>query len=171
MLFPDIHLHSIYDITPERLKKDGVGALVLDIDNTLVTYQTPVPGDDVKEWIAGMRAAGIGITIASNNHRDRVSLFCEGLDVFYSYDSGKPGTKCIKQSCEKFGLKPENIGVVGDQIFTDVWCARRGGARSYLVDSLGGRENLFIRFKRLLEKPIISSYRKKHPSEFSEETK
>ena len=166
---PKKHFHSIYDITPEYLHTVGVRALVLDIDNTLVTYQTPRPTDNVVEWINLMRSHGVGVTIASNNNRARVEEFCRGLDVFFTYKSGKPGSKCIKLSCKRWGILPREVAVVGDQIFTDVLCANLGGAVSYLVDSLGGRENAFIKFKRLLEKPIIRSYKKHHPDEFSED--
>ena len=171
MLYPDRHFFGIRDITPEYLAAEGVRALVLDIDNTLVTYQTARPTEDVIGWINDMRAHGVGITIASNNNRERVALFCEGLDVFFTFKSAKPLPKCIRLSCEKFGITPREVAVVGDQIFTDVLCAKFGGARAYLVDSLGGKENRFIRFKRMLEKPIISSYKKRHPSEFGEDGK
>ena len=171
MFYPSRHFNSIYEITPEFLAGEGVGALVLDIDNTLVGYGTEKPTPPVIEWINGMRGAGVGITVASNNGRERVEKFCEGLDVFFTYKSGKPLTKCVTLSSKKFGIPKKCVGVVGDQIFTDVLCAKFGGARAYLVDSLGGKENPFIRFKRMLEKPIISSYKKRHPSEFGEDGK
>lgn len=171
MFYPDRHFSSIYDITPEILSGDGVRALVLDIDNTLVSYQTERPDKSVSEWINKMRGAGVGITIASNNNRRRVERFCEGLDVFFTYKSAKPLPKCIRLSCKKFGIGKREVAVVGDQIFTDVLCAKFGGARAYLVDPIDGRESRFIRFKRLLEKPIISSYKKRHPAEFLEDGK
>ena len=171
VFFPHRHFGSIYDITPEFLDAEGVRALVLDIDNTLVTYQTERPTDSVVAWIKSMRQSGVGITVASNNGRCRVEKFCEGLDVFFTFKSGKPKPKCIKLSCKRWGIEPHQVAVVGDQIFTDVACARFGGAKAYLVDSLGGRENAFIRFKRMLEKPIIKAYKKRRPGEFSEEKK
>ena len=168
LFFPEKHFGSIYDITPQFLDEVGVRALILDIDNTLVTYQTARPTERVIGWINEMRKCGVGITIASNNGHERVEKFCEGLDVFFTYKSGKPKTKCIKLSCKKWGISPREVAVVGDQIFTDVVCANLGGSRAYLVDSLGGRENPFIRFKRLLERPIIKAYRKRRPNEFPE---
>lgn len=171
MFYPSCHFNSIYEITPEILGRDGVGALVLDIDNTLVTYGTEKPTAPVVEWINKLRGGGIGITIASNNGRDRVEKFCEGLDVFFTYKSGKPLTKCVTLSSKKFGIPKKNVAVVGDQIFTDVLCASFSGAKSYLVTPLNSPENPFIRFKRVLEKPIISSYKKRHPEQFMEADK
>lgn len=168
MFYPSRHFNSIYEITPGFLAEEGVGALVLDIDNTLVTYGTEKPTEPVIEWINKMRGGGIGITIASNNGRDRVEKFCEGLDVFFTYKSGKPLTKCVTLSSKKFGIPKKSVGVVGDQIFTDVLCASFSGAKAYLVTPLNSPENPFIRFKRVLEKPIISSYKKRHPEQFKE---
>lgn len=168
MFYPSRHFNSIYEITPEFLFGEGVRALVLDIDNTLVTYGTETPTPPVVEWINAMRGSGIGITVASNNGRERVEKFCAGLDVFFTYKSGKPLTKCVTLSSEKFGIDKKSVGVVGDQIFTDVLCAKFSGAKAYLVTPLKSPENPFIRFKRLLEKPIIRSYKKRHPEQFKE---
>lgn len=171
MFYPSRHFNSIYEITPEFLRSEGVGALVLDIDNTLVTYGTEKPTAPVVEWINKMRDSGVGITVASNNGRERVEKFCDGLDVFFTYKSGKPLTKCVTLSSKKFGIEKSAVGVVGDQIFTDVLTASFSGAKAYLVTPLVSPENPFIRFKRLLEKPIISSYKKRHPEEFKEADK
>lgn len=169
MFFPARHFDSVFDITPVFLGACGIKALVLDIDNTLVTYQTEKPTSEVIDWIGGMRRAGIGITIASNNKRPRVEKFCDGLDVFFTWKSAKPLPRCVRLSEKKFGIKRNEVAVVGDQIFTDVLCAKFSGATAFLVTPLKSPESAFIRFKRVLEKPIIKAYKKKHQSEFGEE--
>ena len=50
------------------------------------------------------------------------------------------------------------------KIFTDVFWARRAGAFAVLVTPLPYKENLFFKFKRLMEKPFIRAYRKKDHS-------
>lgn len=167
MLYPTRHFESIFDITSDLLNKNGIKALVLDIDNTLVTYGTPEPSEEVKQWINTLMSNGIGISIASNNNKERVERFCRGLDVFYTYKSGKPLGKCIKLAKKRFSLNAKSIALVGDQIFTDVLCARAAGAAAYHVTPLNSPESTFIRFKRLLERPILSHYRKKHKEEFT----
>ncbi len=171
MFYPSRHFKNIYFITPEYLKERGISAVVLDIDNTLAPYGTATPGDDVKAWISGIKDAGINIVIASNNKRDRVELFCKDLDVIQMYNSKKPLPTCIKRIYKEFGTKPENVAVIGDQIFTDVLCASFGGAVSLHVTPINDSESKLIKFKRLLEKPILSSYRKRHRDEFTEEEK
>lgn len=168
-LTPDVHFPDVYCITPDYLNGKGIKALVFDIDNTLVTYGTEYPTDKVKAFLSSLSDCGFGITIASNNHENRVDRFCRELNVFYTFESGKPSKKCVRLSCEKFGIGPGEVAVVGDQLFTDVWCAKNSGAFAIHVTPLKCRESSFIRFKRVLERPILKSYRHNHPEEFASE--
>ena len=63
---------TIYKITPEFLRKEGITALILDIDNTLVTYDDPTPTEPVTAWLGAMHEAGISTAFVSNNHEPRV---------------------------------------------------------------------------------------------------
>lgn len=161
---PDIMFESILDITPEYLLSHGLHAVVLDIDNTLVTYGMPEPTEEVAEWISRLRENGISVAIASNNNKERVERFNRTLSVFVTYKSGKPSPRAVLAASHHFGVTPKEIAVIGDQIFTDVFCARRAGAFAVLVTPLPYKENLFFKFKRLMEKPFIRAYRKKDHS-------
>ena len=159
---PDIMFDNALDIKPGFLIEKGIRAVVLDIDNTLVTYGVAEPTEEVIAWIDSLKAAGLGVAIASNNHAPRVELFNQKIGVFATCESKKPSAKAVKAACEHFGLKPEETAVIGDQIFTDVWCARNAGALAILVKPIPYPENLFFKCKRVLEKPFIRAYRKKH---------
>ena len=103
MFSPDVHFKDIYSVTAEYLKSRAVTAVVLDIDNTLVPYATPVPTDDVRRWISDMKNAGIKIVIASNNGKERVGRFCSDLGVIQMYKSKKPLPFCIKRIKKELG--------------------------------------------------------------------
>lgn len=159
---PDIMFDSAFDIQAETLLAKGIRAVVLDIDNTLVTYGVAEPTEEVLTWIAALREAGLQVAIASNNHAPRVELFNQKIGVFATCESKKPSAKSVKAACAHFGVKPTEVAVIGDQIFTDVWCARNAGALAILVKPIPYPENLFFKCKRVLEKPFIRAYRKKH---------
>ena len=159
---PDIMFDRAFDITPDILISKGIRAVVLDIDNTLVTYGVAEPTEEVLDWIGALREAGLGVAIASNNHAPRVELFNQKIGVFATCESKKPSARAVKAACEHFGLQPNEIAVIGDQIFTDVWCARNAGSLAILVKPIPYPENLFFKCKRVLEKPFIRAYRKKH---------
>lgn len=160
---PDWYFASAFDITPGFLLSNGIKAVVLDIDNTLVTYGDAEPTERVVEWVSSLKSAGIKTAIASNNKKERVDLFNKKLGVFCTSRSGKPSTKAVRAACAEFSVAPTEVAVIGDQIFTDVLCANRADAVAILTSPIPYRENLFFRFKRGLEKPIINKFRKKHP--------
>ena len=49
---------------------------------------------------------------------------------------------------------------IGDQLFTDVWGAKRSGIPSILVKPMNPKEEIQIVLKRYLEKPVLYCYRK-----------
>ena len=78
-LFPTLMAKSFRDVTPELVRVMGIGSLICDIDNTLVTYDDPEPTPEVREWFEAMEAAGVKIAFVSNNEKERVDLFNSSL--------------------------------------------------------------------------------------------
>ena len=158
---PDGIFRNIYELTPEWLSGQGIKALILDIDNTLVTYDDPVPTESVRVWLDSLHAAGIQTAFVSNNHAERVSEFCEGLGCYFHSDAKKPSRKFMREAMEHMKTDTTNTAAVGDQLFTDVWAATRCGMRSFLVPPIRDKKTPFFRFKRLLEKPFLRLYHKR----------
>ena len=59
LLKPDIKLNRVTDINAELLKKYGIKALILDVDNTLSTHHGEVLTDGLESWLSAMRENGI----------------------------------------------------------------------------------------------------------------
>ncbi len=163
-LLPTKIFDNIYAITPEMLADAGICALILDIDNTLVTYDDPKPTESVAKWLDEMHAADIKTAFVSNNHVPRVEGFCEGMDCYWHADSAKPSRRYLREAMAHMGSDITNTAAIGDQLFTDVWAAKRAGMRAYLVPPIKDKLTLFFRAKRLLEKPFLRLYYKKNPS-------
>ena len=160
--FLPTHIYKdIYEITPEELVRGGIAALILDIDNTLVTYDDPKPTESVAQWLESMHNAGIKTAFVSNNHAPRVEHFCEGLGCYYHADAHKPSRKFLREAMAHMGTDINNTACVGDQLFTDVWAGKRCGMRAFLVPPIKDKKTLFFKAKRLLEKPFIRSYYRK----------
>ena len=156
---------DIYAITPEELKSFGVSALILDIDNTLVTYDDPKPTHSVAKWFADRHAAGVQTAFVSNNHAPRVESFCEGLDCYFHADAKKPSRRYLREAMAYMKTDIHNTACVGDQLFTDVWAGKRLGIKAFLVPPIKDKRTPFFRAKRLLEKPFLRVYYKKIKSE------
>lgn len=162
-LIPDDCQGSVLDITPEYLKNKGLEGIILDIDNTLIGHNVPVPDGRVMALLERYRAEGIKICVVSNNRRERVAAFCEKIGVKdFVWDALKPAAAGYEKAAELMALKPAQTAAVGDQIFTDVWGARRAGCYAVLLKPIHkGGEGAFIAFKRLLEKPILAYIKRK----------
>ena len=82
ILTPEYIFKTIECIHPDFLAAHGIKALVLDVDNTLTADNSQVLEPTVQAWLDEMRAAGIRLTIVSNNTAKRVRPFAEriGLD-------------------------------------------------------------------------------------------
>ena len=159
-LLPDIYLDDIYSIDLDGLAKRGIKALILDIDNTLVTYDDPEPTEPVAKWFGELEKRGISFAFVSNNNANRVGRFNSGLGCPAFPKAGKPSVKKINEALGALGALPEETASVGDQVFTDVLAANRAGLYSVLVKPIKDKKSLFFRFKRLLERPVIAKYRK-----------
>lgn len=158
---PDKIFENVYELTPERLNAMGIKALILDIDNTLVTYDDPLPTERVRCWLELIHGAGIKTAFVSNNHSERVELFCKGMDCYFHADAKKPSRKFMREAMSFMGSDIDTTAAVGDQLFTDVWAATRCGMRSFLVPPIKDKKTPFFRFKRLLEKPFLRLYYKR----------
>ena len=155
--FPDDYVASTYVIPFEKLYEEGYRGLIFDIDNTLVQHGAPAD-ERAKELFA--RAIGFSSCLISNNQESRVKMFNEEIQTNYIFNAHKPSTKNYKKGMEIMGTTPENTIFIGDQLFTDVYGAKRAGIRNILVKPIHPKEEIQIVLKRYLEKIVLHFYRK-----------
>lgn len=161
MFIPNYMYDTVYDIPLELFEKKGIKGLFLDIDNTLVPYETDLPTSDNLEWFKKLTSMGITLFFVSNNHRERVEKYAKGLDIKYEFDAGKPSVKKYKKLAMENGIDISKCACIGDQIFTDVWAADRLNVLSFLVKPINDVNTLFNKFKRFMEKPFVKAYKRR----------
>ena len=83
LLTPEYIFKNVEAITPEFLRQLGVTALVLDVDNTLTGDGSQQLDDSVAAWLDAMRAAGVSLTIVSNNTAKRVRPFAARIGLAF----------------------------------------------------------------------------------------
>ena len=157
----DYYFCTFKDASAAFLKDIGVRGIVLDVDNTLEPYENPKPGEHVIKWLGELNSVGIKAAIVSNNNRERIELFNEEICLPAIYKAGKPFKKNVKRAMAEMGTTPDETILMGDQVFTDIWAARNAGIRAILVPPIKDKRDLFTRFKRLLERPVIKKYNKR----------
>ena len=160
-LYPKEYIPSVFEITAEKIKRLGLDTVIFDIDNTLVPYWIKVPDDKLKAYFKSLRDNGIKIGVLSNSKEIRSKTFCAPVNIPYVFRAKKPGIKGFIKIMENMGSKPEKSMIVGDQIFTDVWCGNKAGAYSVLVKQVSPKDELITAPKRPFEKIILYFYLKR----------
>ncbi len=162
-LVPDRMLGCYRDLTPALLKLHGIRYLLCDIDNTLVTYDDPVPTEALSQWLFMLYKNGITVGFVSNNNKERVDRFNKELEYVAYAKAGKPFTKKLKQAMADMGAEAGNTALLGDQLLTDAAAGKTAGLYTIIVPPIKDKRTLFVRFKRWLEVPYIRRYRRIHP--------
>lgn len=162
---PDYRFEKFDEITPEFLLSIGVRAVLLDIDNTLEPYENPTPGDRVLSWLASLSENGIKAAIVSNNDRERVEIFNKNLSLPAYFKAKKPFKKNLLSALRDVGVQASEAVFIGDQVFTDVWAARNAKMRAILLPPIKDKRDIFTKFKRLLERPVLAKYERKKKKE------
>lgn len=162
--YPDNEIESAYGLDYEELYEQGFRGIIFDVDNTLVPHGAPADERAV-ELFARLHRLGYGTLLLSNNKEPRVKLFNDRVGSQYIFKAGKPGVAGYVRAMEQLGTVPQNTLFVGDQLFTDVWGAKKAGIVTYLVRPIHPREEIQIVLKRKLERIVLYFYHRRKRKE------
>lgn len=157
--FPDAYMDSTYVIDFEKLYKEGIRGVIFDIDNTLVPHGAPADERAIRLF-ARLRSIGLDYCLISNNQLPRVKPFADAVQAKFVEDAHKPSRKNYLKAMKLMHVELDSCIFVGDQIFTDVYGAKRCGMRTILVKPLHPKEEIQIVLKRYLEKIVLYFYQK-----------
>ena len=160
---PDYMFDNVLRIKPEFFADNGIRFIVLDIDNTLATYDEPIACEEIRDWLDRVEASGVRIAFISNNNEDRVYMFNSVHGYLTQSRAGKPGTRKLKKLLKRMGAERSAACMIGDQIFTDVLCAHRAGIRALMVRSMDVTGRPFLKFKKYFEHYFIEEYYARNP--------
>ena len=158
IFYPDETADTSYGIDYEALYRKGYRGLIYDVDNTLVPHGAPAD-DRAKALFEKLHTIGFSAVLLSNNKEPRVKSFAEDVKYAdYIFKADKPSVKGYEEAMRRMGTTKETTLFIGDQLFTDVWGAKRSGIRSILVRPIHPKEEIQIIFKRQLEKIVLHFY-------------
>lgn len=158
--YPDEYMDSTYQIDFEKYYKEGYRGVIFDIDNTLVPHGAPADERAV-ELFERLKKIGFSSTLLSNNKEPRVKMFFDSVCAdYYIYKADKPSRKNYEKAMQLMNCDKRNTLFVGDQIFTDVYGARRTGIYGILVKPIHPKEEIQIVLKRYLEKVVLFFYQR-----------
>ena len=157
--FPNYYTDKVSDLEIAFFTERKIKGIIIDIDNTLIDYYENITEDTLK-WIEEIKKSGIKILLLSNNNKDRVDRIGGRLGVDGIYYASKPRRKGFVSAMKKMELGNHEICVIGDQLFTDVYGGNRLNIFTILVKQVHERDIWITKFKRPLEKRIMTLYLK-----------
>ena len=140
ILYPHMYVPSILEIDPMELKKRGIKALLMDLDNTIVPRDMEEFSQEVVVWLKSLNKQGIKVCVVSNNGTTRVNKLVAPLDIPSVVRAVKPRRRAFRKGMDILGVTHAETAVVGDQIFTDILGGNRLGLFTILVVPMAGKE-------------------------------
>ena len=159
--FPREYYKSVYDVDYEALLTKGFRGLLFDIDNTLAAFDIPEPPESVIMLLNKLKKMGFAVCLFSNNNAARVEGFNKTLALPAVHKAGKPKKRGIEKALRLLSLPKQQVAIIGDQLFTDVWGGNRSGVHTILVDPLAARDEWTVKLKRKPEKILKNIYFKR----------
>ena len=149
--YPDERRNSVYEIDFDSLYRKGIRGLIFDIDNTSAT-------EGIERLFNELKRMGFKTCLLSNNKLERVKRFNENIRSLYIYKAGKPGIANYIKAVRMMGTNKDNTLFIGDQLFTDIWGAKKAGLKNILLNPIDKHEEIQIVLKRFLEKIVLKAY-------------
>jgi len=157
---PDHYVASIFDIDYEALWNEGITTLLFDNDNTILTYDTLEISPETQRLFAWLKERGFAVWIISNGRASRVKALTVLLKVHGIAKAGKPLTRGASFIQRQTDSPASACAIIGDQIFTDVWCGNVKGMTSIWVHPISLEiDEAITRVKRPLERILLSVLR------------
>lgn len=137
LLQPDLILEgSVLNLTPDMIQRYGLKGLVLDVDETLVPIRVASASVELQQWVEQMRRC-VKLCLVSNNLSDaRIGGIARSLNLPYFIGAAKPSRRKIREALKGMNLPVNQVGMVGDRLFTDVIAGNRLGMFTILVEPI-----------------------------------
>lgn len=154
-------VRGVTDIDPQDLVADGIEAVLLDLDNTLVGWQRHDMPADVRAWVRSLQDAGIRLCLVSNTrYGARLRSLSDEIGVPFVRRAWKPRRKGFRDALAVLGADPSHTAMIGDQMFTDVLGGNRMGLYTVMVKPMHRREFLGTKVSRAVEWALLNVFRR-----------
>jgi HAD superfamily phosphatase (TIGR01668 family) len=159
ILKPDQIVKNIHEIDFADLKRKGIHALILDIDDTLLPRHSNDVSLPVFEWVVARKEEGFKLCLTSNSrHPARVKYIGEALDLPAMSLGFKPLPFAFWRSLKVLNAKAEECAMIGDQLFMDILGANLAKIYSIFVRPLSEETFLPRKWMRQAEDWVLKNF-------------
>lgn len=154
-IVPDEKYNNIYEINYELLYKNGIRLLLFDLDNTLIPVNSNYIPERLPFLLKRLKEMGFRTAIISNRQESRVLEISESLNISSYYLAFKPLKRKFITILNDYDLSNKQIVMIGDQIITDIFGAKRMGIYSILVNPVIENELIYNKITQSINKKIL----------------
>ena len=153
---PVAYFDKLELLEPEVLLVKGYRWLLLDVDNTITTWNNRHLTPTVKQWFEAVSAAGLHACLLSNNSAERLQGLAASLGIDFCAKARKPLPHGYWRAVKQMGAKPSATLMIGDQLLTDIMGAGLAGLDSVLLKPISlAQEFRWTYVNRRIEKLFI----------------
>ena len=154
-LRPDLTVQNLEEVDCHKLRARGIRALLMDLDNTLVPWNSHDLAPETRLWLEEAKVCGLGLCLVSNAHSRRLERVLEGLDIPFVPKARKPRKAGFRNGLKMLHALPGETAIVGDQLFTDVLGGNRLGLYTIFISHYGGPEQWWMTGIRRIENWLL----------------
>lgn len=158
-MIPYAYALSLPAVDIEALWTAGFRGMIVDVDNTLVGFDSAEASPAVTAWILAAKARGFRIVFLSNNFRLRVGRVATALDCEGVPNALKPLPFGFLSAMRMLKTTHSETVIVGDQLMTDILGALLVGVRGVLVNPIAEKDFPLTRVFRVIERLVIGARR------------
>ena len=134
----DLQLENVREITPDMIKKlkedYNIEGVIIDVDETLRKDMKDMPKCN-KEWLESLKGE-LKVVILTNGIDKKLGKYFKSQDIDYIDFAMKPLKRNFKKACNRMDVKPENVLVIGDDLFDDIHGGQKNKMKTILVKNV-----------------------------------
>lgn len=132
---PDITIEHVRELDKEQIEKlkreKGIEGIILDVDETIRKNMQDIPECN-KEWIKTIQGQ-LKVVILTNGKDAKLAKYFQEQGIDYIDFALKPLSKNFIRACKKMQLNPQQVMVVGDDLFDDIFGGKKNKMKTVLV--------------------------------------
>lgn len=132
---PDFSYESVTELSMKQIEDIkfafGIEGVIIDVDDTLRKDMQMIPECN-KKWLEDVRKH-LKVIVVSNGVDGKVEEYLKSKGIDYIGFAMKPLRRGFKKACDRMGLEPEKVLVIGDQLIDDIYGGRRCGMMTIKV--------------------------------------
>ena len=156
ILKPDYNLISLDEISVDELIKQGVKAVIFDLDSTVMASKSGTFEQNVLKFFDELSQNFCVAILSNNKNKNYIAKAQSQCKIDVIGHANKPNPKTLLQYLSSKNIEPQHAVMVGDRPLTDILAGCLAGTKTILVDSITRTtEPKLTRLVRFLERLTI----------------